>query len=80
MTAGDVLMSRVYDELEPSADGAHGRGEELWAVTAEGQTSPNIHRFTEALDVALTWAGESGGKIYRQDEPGAEPRLYNAAW
>jgi hypothetical protein len=39
-----------------------------------------LHPFTEALDAALTWAAESGGEIYRRDQPGAEPGLYKAAW
>ena len=59
---------------------ARGRGEELWAVSAEGKKSLTIHPFTEALDAALTWAAESGGEIYRRDQPGAEPELYKAAW
>jgi hypothetical protein len=84
VTACDVLLSRVHDGLGQSLDGlsgsAPGSGEELWALTAEGQTSLIIHPFTDALDVALTWAVESGGKIYRRDQPGAEPRLYNGAW
>lgn len=77
-------MSRVQDvpgwPMDALSSGARGRSEELWTVTAEGHISPSIHPFTEALDVALTWASESGGNIYRRDQPGAEPRLYNAAW
>jgi hypothetical protein len=81
MTARDVLISRVHDSVGlPMYKSARVRGEELWAVTAEGQTSLTIHPFTEALDVALTWAVESGGEIYRRDHPGAEPGLYKAAW
>ena len=81
MTTRDVLISRVHDGLGlPMYSSARGRGEELWAVTAEGQTSLTLHPFTEALDVALTWAGESGGEIYRRDQPGAEPSLYKGAW
>jgi hypothetical protein len=53
---------------------------ELWAVIAAGQESLIIYPFTEALDAALTWAAESGGEIYRRDQPGAEPGLYKAAW
>ena len=55
-------------------------GEPLWAVTAEGHQSLTIHPFTDALDVALTWAGELGGEIYRRDRPGDEAALYKAAW
>ena len=62
------------------SDSARDRGEELWAVTAEGKTLLTIHPFTEALDTALMWVSESGGEIYRCDQPGAEPRLYKAAW
>jgi hypothetical protein len=84
VTAGDVLMSRVHDRLGlpmyALSSNARGRGEALWAVTASGQTSQTICSFTEALDVALTWAAESGGEIYRLDHPGAEPGLYKAAW
>ena len=54
--------------------------ESLWAVTAEGHQSLTIHSFTEALDVALTWAGELGGEIYRRDRPSDEVTLYKAAW
>ena len=74
MTARDVVITRVHDRLGlPSV-------EELWAVTAEGKASLTTHLFSEALDAALTWTGESGGEIYRRDRPGAEPRLYKAAW
>ena len=62
------------------SNSARDRVEELWIVTAEGKTSLTIHSFTEALDAALTWATESGGEIYRRDQPGAEPGLYEAAW
>ncbi len=62
------------------SNSARDRVEELWAVTAEGKESLTIHPFTEALDAALTWAAESGGEIYRRDQPGAEPGLYKAAW
>jgi hypothetical protein len=65
--------------VRPFQQRARG-GDELWAVTAEGHTSLTVHPFTEALDVALTWAVESGGEIYRRDHPGAEPGLYKAAW
>jgi hypothetical protein len=84
MTARDVLISRVHDRLgspmSALSNSARDRVEEVWAVTAEGKESLTIYPFTEALDVALTWAVESGGKIYRRDQPGAEPQLYNAAW
>ena len=84
MTARDVLISRVHDGLRSPVYALSNRAgdqvEELWAVTAEGQTSLTVHPFTEALDVALTWAVESGGEIYRRDRPGAEPGLYKAAW
>ena len=84
MTARDVLISRVHDGLGSPmyalSHSARDRVEELWAVTAEGKKSLTIHPFSEALDVALTWAAESGGEIYRRDQPGAEPGLYKAAW
>ena len=84
MTARDVLISRVRDGLGSPMYALSNRAgdgvEELWDVTAEGQTSLTVHPFTEALDVALTWAVESGGEIYRCDHPGAEPELYKAAW
>ena len=84
MNARDVLVSRVHDGLGSPAyalsNSALDRVEELWAVTAEGKTSLTIHLFTEALDAALTWAAESGGEIYRRDQPGAVPGLYKAAW
>jgi hypothetical protein len=73
MNDRDVLIARV-------ADSADDRGETLWAVSARGQQPMTLLPFPEALDVALTWAGESGGEIYRRDQPNAEPRLYNAAW
>ena len=62
------------------SNSARDINEELWAVTAEGKTALTIHPFTEALDAALAWAAESGGEIYRRDQPGAAPRLYKAAW
>lgn len=65
----DVLIVRVHD-----------RNETLWAVTAEGQQPLTLVLFADALDMALTWAGESGGAIYRRDEPNVEPRLFNGAW
>jgi len=73
MNDRDVLIARVGDR-------ADDRAETLWAVTASGQHPQTPLPFPEALDVALTWAGESGGEIYRRDQPNAEPRLYNAAW
>jgi hypothetical protein len=83
MTARDVLISRVHDELGSPmyalSNSARDR-RELWAVTTESKESLTIHSFTEALDVALTWAAESGGEIYRRVQPGAEPGLYKAAW
>ena len=83
MTARDVLISRVHDgpgsPMCAPSNSARDRVEELWAVTAEGK-APTVHPFTEALDTALTWAAESGGEIYRRDQPGAEPGLYKAAW
>ena len=64
MTARDVLISRVHDSLGlPMNSSARGRGEELWAVTAKGQTSLTVHPFTEALEVALTWAVESAANL-----------------
>jgi hypothetical protein len=84
MTARDVVISRVHDELGSPmyalSNSVRDRVEELWTVTAEGKQSLTIHPFTEALDAALTWAAESGGEIYRHDHPGAEPGLYKAAW
>jgi hypothetical protein len=82
MTARDVLISRVHNGLGLPMYVLPGsaRGNELWVVTAEGQTPLTVHPFTEALDVALTWAVESGGEIYRREHPGAEPGLYKAAW
>ena len=73
MNDRDILIARVDDN-------AGDQAETLWAVTARGQQLQTLLPFPEALDVALTWAGESGGEIYRRDQPNAEPRLYNAAW
>ena len=84
MTARDVLMIRVYDALgapmHAASGSAHDRSEELWTVSADGKPSLTPYPFTEALDVALTWAVESGGEIYRRERPGALPALYKAAW
>ena len=84
MTARDVLISRVHDGLGSPryavSNSARDRVEERWAVTAEGKQSLTVHPFTEALDVALTWAAELDGEIYRRDRPSAEPGLYKAAW
>ena len=84
MTARDVLITRVHDALglpmSASPNAMREQVEQLWAVTAEGHPSLTIHPFTEALDVALTWAGELGGEIYRRDRPGDEAALYKAAW
>ena len=84
MTARDVLITRVHDALglpmsaPPKA--MREQVEPLWAVTAEGHQSLTIYPFTEALDVALTWAGELGGEIYRRDRPDDQATLYKAAW
>ena len=84
MTVRDVLISRVHDALgsprHALSSHAHHREEELWAVTAEGKQSMTVHPFSEALDVALTWAAELDGQIYRRDQPGGDPGLYKAAW
>ena len=84
MTARDVLITRVHDAqglpLSASPNAMREQVEQLWAVTAEGHQSLTIHPFTEALDVALTWAGELGGEIYRRDRLGDEAALYKAAW
>jgi hypothetical protein len=65
--------------LSLSPDTPRDRADEFWLVTAEGK-SLIAHPFTEALDVALTWAFELGGEIYRRDRPGDEAELYKAAW
>jgi len=84
MNDRDVLIARVHDGLGAPVTSAPtstlDRGETLWAVSAKGQKSRTLLSFTEALDVALTWANESGGSIYLLDQPSAEPRVYNAAW
>ena len=84
MTARDVLISRVHDGLALPMYGlshsARDRVDELWTVTAEGKTALTLQPFTDALDAALTWAAESGGEIYRRDQPGSDPELYKAAW
>ena len=85
MTTRDVLITRVHDApgspmfASPNAT-REQPVEQLWAVTAEGHQSLSTHPFTEALDVALTWAGELGGEIYRCDRPGDRAALYKAAW
>ncbi len=84
MTAHDVLITRVHDAMgspmSTTPDTIREQVEQLWAVTAEGHQSQTVHPFTEALDVALTWAGELGGQIYRRDRPGDEATLFNGAW
>ncbi len=84
MTPRDVLITRVHDAVGVPVfvlPGARGEPvEQLWAVTAEGHQSLTVHPFTEALDVALTWAGELGGQIYRRNRPDEEASVYNAAW
>jgi hypothetical protein len=84
MTDRDVLITRVHDALglpmSASPNVMPEQVEQLWAVTAEGHQSLTIHPFTEALDVALTWAGELGGEIYCRDRPGDAATLYKAAW
>jgi hypothetical protein len=84
MNDRDVLIARVHDGLGAPVSAAPtstlGRGETLWAVTAQGQEPLTLLPFTDALDMALTWAGESGGSIYLRDQPSGEPRVYNAAW
>ena len=84
MTARDVLITRVRDEpglpTSTSPNAVREQVEPLWAVTAAGHQALTIHPFTEALDVALTWAGELGGEIYRRDRPGGVAALYKAAW
>ena len=84
MTARDVLITRVHDALgspkSASPNAMREQVEQLWAVTAEGHQTLTIHPFTEALDVALTWASELGGEIYCRDRPGDEAALYKAAW
>jgi hypothetical protein len=76
----EFATHRLGSPMYTLSSSASDRVQELWAVTAEGKKSLTIHPFTEALDAALTWAAESGGEIYRRDQPGAEPGLYNPAW
>jgi hypothetical protein len=84
MNDRDVLIDRVHDvrgaPVSTAPIGTLDRGQTLWAVTAHGQEPLTLLPFPDALDVALTWAGESGGSIYLRDQPTAEPRVYNAAW
>ena len=83
MTARDVLITRVHDATGLSTFASptmRTQVAQLWAVTAEGHQSVTIYPFTAALDVALTWAGELGGEIYRRDRPGDGAALYKAAW
>jgi hypothetical protein len=84
MNDRDVLIARVHDgrgvPVSAAPTSTLDRGETLWAVTAHGQEPQTLLPFTDALDVALTWANESGGSIYLLDQPSAEPRVYNAAW
>jgi hypothetical protein len=84
MNTCDVLISRVYDDAgaplsAPPASPRDG-ADDVWAVTAEGKAPVTAHPFTAALDVALVWASESGGEIYRRPEPDAAAELYKAAW
>jgi hypothetical protein len=80
MTEKDVLIERAYQEdgrpLTASPGRRHHAAEEIWHVTAAGRTRATVHPFTDALDLALAWASESGGEIYRQESPDREPELY----
>jgi hypothetical protein len=84
MTVIDVLITRVHDAPELPLSGSSSmlreQAEQRWVVTAEGHQALIAHPFSEALDVALTWAGELGGEIYRRDRPGDDATLYKAAW
>jgi len=71
MNDRDVLIARVGDNADDQA-------ETLWAVTARSQQPQTLLPFPEALDVALTWAGESAersiAEISRMPSPGCTTR------
>jgi len=79
MTDRDVLLVRVHDgdTGDGPAGAATAAAEELWELRAAGKPSRRLGPFTAALDVALQWAAELGGKIYRKHDPGSEPELYS---
>jgi hypothetical protein len=81
MTDRDVLLVRIHggDSGSDSAALASSGVEDLWELRASGKPLQRLGPFPAALDVALQWAAELDGKIYRQDEPGSEPELYNPA-
>ena len=78
MKPKDVMLARVYgsDGQPLYASGADMRGsvEALWSVT-QGARSRVCHPFTTALNVAMKWAAQTDGQIYRQDGS-EEPTLF----
>jgi hypothetical protein len=81
VTNNDVLISRTSDHVGQAATATRpaDSADDLWTVTAAGKAAQTLHPFTAALDVALVWATELGGEIYRRDEPGVPPHLYKPA-
>jgi hypothetical protein len=79
MTDRDVLLVRVHDRhgAEGAGGGPDADADDVWELRAAGKPRRTLGPFTAALDVALEWAAELGGKIYRQHEPASEPELYN---
>src|SRR5215203_6292842 len=78
MTNKDVLLVRIHEgESGPGSAAAAARSiQDLWELRASGKPVQRIGPFPAALDVALEWAAELDGKIYRQHELGSEPELY----
>lgn len=75
-----VLIARDFNSDGSPRTAAPRRrddvGEELWTVSVAGKPTRVIHPFTEALDLAMQWAQETGAEIYRLDTFGATAELY----
>jgi hypothetical protein len=75
MTERDVLIARLFAEVRGASLPA-GADEGPWRVTARGQSPRTFGGFREAYDVALVWANQTGGDVYRLSVDGADPELY----
>jgi hypothetical protein len=83
MTYRDVLMERVFgrDGTPPVASPwrKHDVGEDVWKVSAKGKPTQTLLPFEEVIDLAVRWAEETGGDIYRLDTLGGMPSLFRKA-
>jgi hypothetical protein len=77
MTERDVLIARVFDGSAAAPQA--GADEGPWQLTGAGKTARTFDGFREAYDVALLWANETGGDVYRLSTRDGDPELYTPA-